>query len=132
MPHFSANLSLLFKEYPLIERFAVAKQAGFDAVEIQFPYELSIAEIKQQLDQHDLNLVLINVPAGDLMQGGDGLACVPSQEQAFRMAVMEALRYAHELGVGRVNVLAGRQPVECELLDCLKTLASNLRYAAEA
>ena len=69
MPHFSANLSLLFKEYPLIERFAVAKQAGFDAVEIQFPYELSIAEIKQQLDQHDLNLVLINVPAGDLMQG---------------------------------------------------------------
>ena len=132
MPHFSANLSLLFKEYPLIERFAVAKQAGFDAVEIQFPYELSIADIKQQLDDHDLDLVLINVPAGDLMQGGDGLACVPSQEQAFRMAVMEALNYAHELGVGRVNVLAGRQPVDCELLDCLKTLASNLRYAAEA
>ena len=70
MPHFSANLSLLFKEYPLIERFAVAKQAGFDAVEIQFPYELSIADIKQQLDDHDLDLVLINVPAGDLMVGG--------------------------------------------------------------
>ena len=132
MPHFSANLSLLFKEYPLIERFAVAKQAGFDAVEIQFPYELTTADIKQQLDTHDLDLVLINVPAGDLMQGGDGLACVPAQEQAFRMAVMEALNYAHELGVGRVNVLAGRQPIDCELLDCLKTLARNLRYAAEA
>ena len=132
MPQFAANLSLLFTEYPLIERFAYAKQMGFDAVEIQFPYELNIEQIKQQLDEHDLDLVLINVPAGDLMQGGDGLACVPHQEQAFRMAVMQALNYAHALGVGRVNVLAGRQPMDCELLDCLKTLAANLRYAAEA
>jgi hydroxypyruvate isomerase len=132
MPQFAANLSLLFTEYPLIERFAYAKQMGFDAVEIQFPYDLSIEQIKQQLDEHDLDLVLINVPAGDLMQGGDGLACVPHQAQAFRMAVMQALNYAHDLGVGRVNVLAGRQPLDCELLDCLKTLAANLRYAAEA
>lgn len=35
MPQFAANLSLLFTEYPLIERFACAKQMGFDAVEIQ-------------------------------------------------------------------------------------------------
>ena len=49
MPQFSANLSLLFTEYPLIERFAIAKQAGFDAVEIQFPYQLSIDAIQQQL-----------------------------------------------------------------------------------
>ena len=132
MPQFSANLSLLFTEYPLIERFAIAKQAGFDAVEIQFPYQLSIDAIQQQLTEQNLQLVLINVAAGDLMQGGNGLACVPHQEQAFRMAVMEALLYAEALGVGRVNVLAGRQPIDCELLDCLKTLAANLRYAAEA
>jgi len=132
MPQFSANLSLLFTEYPLIERFAIAKQAGFDAVEIQFPYQLSIDAIQQQLTEQNLQLVLINVAAGDLMQGGNGLACVPHQEQAFRMAVMEALLYAEALGVGHVNVLAGRQPIDCELLDCLKTLAANLRYAAEA
>lgn len=132
MLKFCANLSLLFTEYPLIERFALAKQVGFDAVEIQFPYELSIEQIKQQLDAHALKLVLINVPAGDLMQGGDGLACVPHQQQAFRMAVLDALRYANALNVDCVNVLAGRQPIEVELLDCLQTLAANLRYAAEA
>lgn len=132
MPHFSANLSLLFREYPLIERFAAARQAGFDAVEIQFPYELTIEQIHQQLDEHDLDLVLINVPAGDLMMGGDGLACVPKKEQDFRMAVMEALTYADALGVGRVNVLAGRQPDNSDLLHCLHTLAHNLRYAAES
>lgn len=132
MPKFCANLSLLFTEYPLIERFAYAKQLGFDAVEIQFPYELSIEQIQQQLTLHALELVLINVPAGDLMQGGNGLACVPHKEQAFRMAVLQALNYAHELDVNCVNVLAGRQPQDVDLLDCLRTLAANLRYAAEA
>ncbi len=132
MPQFSANLSLLFKEYPLIERFAAAKNAGFDAVEIQFPYELTIEQIHEKLEINDLDLVLINVPAGDLMHGGDGLACVPKRENTFRLAVMEALHYADALGVSRVNVLAGRQPVDGDFLQCLHTLAANLRYAAEA
>lgn len=132
MPQFSANLSLLFREHPLIERFAAARHAGFDAVEIQFPYELSIEQIQQQLEQHDLDLVLINVPAGDLMDGGDGLACVPKKEHDFRMAVMEALSYADALGVSRINVLAGRQPADTDLLHCLHTLAHNLQYAAES
>lgn len=131
MPQFAANLSLLFREYPLIDRFAAAHAAGFKAVEIQFPYELSAPEIRAELDAYDLELVLINVPAGDLMQGGNGLACVPSREQLFRLAVMDALHYAQYLDVSRVNVLAGRQPQDVDLLDCLHTLASNLRFAAE-
>lgn len=129
MLNFSANLSLLFTEVPLIQRFALAKQAGFQAVEIQFPYELTIDEISQQLTTHALKLVLINVPAGDLMQGGDGLACVPGQEHLFKEAVQQALRYASILNVPTINILAGRQPVHADLLPCLETLASNLRYA---
>ncbi|RZU38408.1 hydroxypyruvate isomerase [Fluviicoccus keumensis] len=132
MPHFAANLSLLFREYPLLDRFGAARAAGFEAVEIQFPYELSIDDIRRELDINELDLVLINVPAGDLMQGGDGLACVPGREQLFRLGVMEALRYAEALDVSCVNVLAGRQPQDKELLECLQTLSQNLRYAAEA
>lgn len=132
MPRFAANLSLLFTEYPLIERFAAARAAGFRAVEIQFPYDLGIGDIRQELERHELELVLINVPAGDLMQGGDGLAGVPGREQMFRRAVMQALPYAQQLGVRCVNVLAGRQPEEGDLLHCLHTLAGNARYAAEA
>ncbi|SFK27668.1 hypothetical protein SAMN04488125_10174 [Methylorubrum salsuginis] len=33
MPRFSANLSLLFTERPLLERFAAARDAGFEAIE---------------------------------------------------------------------------------------------------
>ena len=131
MLNFSANLSLLFTEVPLIQRFALAKQAGFQAVEIQFPYELTIDEISQQLTEHELKLVLINVPAGDLMQGGDGLACVPGQEHLFQEAVQQALRYAAVLNIPSINILAGRQPVHADLLPCLETLAKNLRYACD-
>lgn len=132
MLNFSANLSLLFTELPLIERFAAARRAGFSAVEIQFPYELSISQLRQQLNAHELHLVLINVPAGDLMQGGDGLAGAPGREQAFRHAVMQTLPYAEALDVRCVNVLAGRQPADADLTHCLHTLTANARYAAES
>lgn len=131
MLQFSANLSMLFTEVPLIERFALARQHGFDAVEIQFPYELTPEQIQTELDQYNLKLILINVPAGDLMQGGDGLAGIPSREQAFRQAVYEAAHYARALNVPRVNVLAGRQPMQVDLLPCLHILAANLRFAMD-
>lgn len=129
MLQFAANLSLLFAEYPLIERFAHARAAGFEAVEIQFPYELPINAIQAELEQHNLKLVLINIPAGDLMQGGDGLAGIPGRQNEFRFAALEALRYIEALGVPCVNVLAGCQPIDSDLLPCLQTLADNLRYA---
>lgn len=131
MLKFSANLSMLFCERPLIERFAAARAAGFSAVEIQFPYELTIDAIRHELVRNELQLVLINVPAGDLMQGGDGLAGIPGREQAFRHAVMDALRYAEALQVPTVNVLAGREPAGVPLAHCVSTLASNLRHATE-
>jgi hydroxypyruvate isomerase len=80
MTKLAVNLSMIFTEVPLLERFALAQTAGFKHVEIQFPYELSIEQIQTQLRLHDLSLCLINVPAGDLMTGGNGLAGVPGKE----------------------------------------------------
>ncbi|KAA8731635.1 TIM barrel protein [Acinetobacter qingfengensis] len=132
MLNLAVNLSLIFTEVPLIERFALAKQQGFQAVEIQFPYELPATAIQQQLDEHDLDLVLINVPTGDLMQGGNGLAGIPGLEIEFAKAVKQAMEYALALQVPTVNILAGKQPENADLLPCLKTLADNLRFASDA
>ena len=38
MTRFSANLTMLFNEVPFLDRFELAAQAGFDAVEFLFPY----------------------------------------------------------------------------------------------
>ncbi|MBN9559311.1 MAG: hydroxypyruvate isomerase, partial [Alphaproteobacteria bacterium] len=37
MPRFAANLSMMFNEVPFLDRFAAARQAGFEGVEFLFP-----------------------------------------------------------------------------------------------
>ncbi|HET8706484.1 MAG TPA: TIM barrel protein [Pseudomonadales bacterium] len=131
MLKFSANLSLLFTELPLLERFAAAKQNGFDAVEIQFPYDVSAEQLRQAADAAQVRIVLINVPAGDLMSGGAGLACHPDKSDEFREAVRQALHYADVLNVECINVLAGRLANGYDEEQCFARLVENLRYCAE-
>lgn len=128
----SANLSLLFPEQPLLERVMAARVAGFDGVEIQFPYEVPAISLKEALERAGLPLVLINLPAGDLMQGGAGLAAVPERQAAFDAALQEALTYAAMTRPLKVNVLAGRLAEGVERGEALQTLAANLRKSAEA
>ena len=90
MSKLAVNLSMIFTEVPLIERFALAKEQGFQHVEIQFPYELSIEDIQAQIEQYNLSICLINVPAGDLMQGGNGLTGIPGKETEFHQALTQA------------------------------------------
>ena len=44
MARFAANLTLLFNEIPMMQRFGAAKRAGFQGVEILFPYGLPIED----------------------------------------------------------------------------------------
>lgn len=127
-----ANLSLLYPELPFIERFAAAARDGFVAVEIQFPYDTPIADIQRQLELHNLRCVLINVPAGDLMQGGEGLAAVPARTAEYAAALVECLAYARALKVSCVNVLPGRCQDENKRVFYLETLRQNLRKTADA
>lgn len=132
MLNFTANLSLLFTEVDLIDRFKAAKQSGFDAVEIQFPYSLSAEILKNTLEQQQLKLVLFNVDADDLLQGGEGLACVPEKQDQFRQALDQALAYARLLKPEAINVLPGRCFNEQRKQDYLKTFQENLCFAVEA
>ena len=72
----SVNISFLFGEVPLLERFDMAREAGFSGVEIGFPYALPLSDIMAAKQNSDLKIVVINAPAGDLMEGGEGLAPV--------------------------------------------------------
>ena len=131
MLRFAANLSLLFTEWPLAERFQAAKQSGFQAVEIQFPYELPAEEIRVLLERHELKLVLFNVAADELLQGGEGLAAVPEKQAEFRAAVELAALYARALKPDCINVLPGRCLTTQRRDEYLQTFKSNLRHAAD-
>ncbi|WP_321348220.1 TIM barrel protein [Halopseudomonas oceani] len=127
----AANLSMLFSELPLHERPAAACAAGFAGVEIQFPYELAASQLERELARLALPLVLINVPAGDLMQGGAGLAAVPERRAGFQAALEQAVAYAERARPQRVNVLPGRLADGVEREAALACLADNLRLAAD-
>ena len=130
MPQFAANLTMLFNEVPFMERFERAASAGFKAVEFLFPYAFSASEIKQQLDRHQLRLVLHNLPAGNWDAGERGIACLPDRVEEFRAGVAKAIEYAKALNVSQLNCLAGKAPagVDPQLLE--DTFVANLKYAA--
>ncbi len=127
----AANLSLLFGELPLLQRLQAAAAAGFDGVEIQFPYEVPAASLREALERSSMPLVLINLPAGDLMAGGAGLAAVPGRQAQFDAALREALDYAAVVRPQCVNVLPGRLAEGVSREQALATLEDNLREAAE-
>ena len=128
----AANLSMLFVERPLRERVQAACAAGFAGVEIQFPYEVPAIVLKEALDAAGVPLVLINLPAADLTDGGPGLAAVPARQAAFDKALEQALSYAAMVRPLAVNVLPGRLAEGVERAQALATLTANLRRAAEA
>jgi len=131
MLRFCANLSMLFTELPLEQRFAAAKRHGFQAVEIQFPYELPAERIKAILDEQGLRLILFNVPADDLLQGGEGLAAVPEKSERFLEGLQLACDYSLILKPLMVNILPGRCVNPARQNDYLATFLHNLRLAAD-
>lgn len=132
MPRFAANLSMLFTEVPLLDRFERAARAGFSNVELQSPYEVPAEVLRDRLQANRLQMVLHNLPAGLDEAGKRGMACHPDRVQEFRAGVATALRYASVLGVPQLNCLAGKAPAGVSPSLLHSTFVDNLRYAAEA
>lgn len=132
MPRFAANLSMLFTEVPFLERFAAARQAGFRTVEVQFPYEQPAEAIARQLEANGVQLLLINLPAGDWAAGDRGVAADPARTAEFAAGIDQALHYARTLGVRKVNCLAGKRLAGEAGEAQWDTLVRNVRDAAEA
>lgn len=131
MPRLAANLSTLFTELPFLERFDAAAQAGFRAVECQFPYAVPAEAIRERLQRLGLTLVLLNAPAGDLAAGERGIAGLPDRVAEFRAGLHQALQYARLTGCQRVHVMAGLRPAQLHAETCRAVFVDNLAYAAD-
>ena len=131
MPRFAANLSTLFTELPLLERFAAARRAGFEAVEMQFPYGQRAEVLAQHLQEHGLRMVLHNLPPGYFDAGERGLACLPDRVAEFRAGVHQGLVYAQALACPQVHCMVGRPPPGLHADEARACLLDNLRFAAE-
>jgi hydroxypyruvate isomerase len=130
MPKFSANLTFLFTDLPLIDRLAAAANAGFKGVEYMSPYEEAKGDLAARLCDHGLKQVLFNLPAGNWGAGERGIAIFPERVEEFRRGVHQAIDYASALGCGLVNCIVGLTPKDADAKTLRKTLVDNLAYAA--
>jgi hydroxypyruvate isomerase len=133
---FALNVSMVFTDRPLLDRFDAAAAAGFDLVELWWPY----AELRDGLEESvlvrrvrdaGLRVALLNLPAGDFSIGERGLVGMPGREEELRAAVPPACELAARLGCARLNALAGRRSPGHTAADQLAVLASGLAWVAD-
>jgi hydroxypyruvate isomerase len=125
----SASVSFMFREVPLLERFAAARAAGFAGVEIQRLAEGRVEEMARAARDAQVQVVLINVGSGDYVAGGAGLSAVPGREEAFRESLEQALDAATTLGALHVHLGPSRVPDGVTRDDCVRTYLANVRLA---
>ncbi|AHD02400.1 hydroxypyruvate isomerase family protein [Leisingera methylohalidivorans] len=127
MPRFAANISMLFAELPYPDRFQAAAAAGFEAVEILYPYELAAKETQRALLAHGLELLLINAPPPNYTGGMPGYAALPEGVDRFQRDIRRVLRYAEVLKAGKIHVMAGYTKGAA----AQRTFVQNLQWAAD-
>jgi hydroxypyruvate isomerase len=130
MPKLAANLTVLFNEWGFLDRFRLAAEAGFKAVEYLFPYDHDARLVKRKLTEHGLVQVLQDAPAGDWVRGERGIGCLPDRVAEFEAGIDLAIEYATVVGCRQVNCLAGIRPRDLSVEDASATFVRNLRYAA--
>lgn len=101
----SAHIGYLFADVPLRARPALAKAAGFDAVEHPAPFAIPARDLRAMLD--DLGMTLTQITSGMGNPGEKGIASLPGREAEFRESFRKALDYAEEAGAGFVHAMAG-------------------------
>ncbi|MFD3190034.1 hydroxypyruvate isomerase family protein [Sedimentitalea sp. HM32M-2] len=127
MPRFAANLSLMFAELPYLDRFDAAAAAGFEAVEILFPYDIPAKETQRALLRNGQTLVLINAPPPNYTGGDPGYAAIPGGEGRFQHDIRRVLRYAEQLKPRLIHVMAGHTAAA----GAQETFVRNLQWAAD-
>ncbi|ADD42227.1 hydroxypyruvate isomerase family protein [Stackebrandtia nassauensis] len=138
MTRFTANLSILFTELPLLQRPAAARAAGLEACEFWWPFptptpsDSEVDAFASAVTDAGLQLTGLNFAAGDMPGGDRGLLSSPSESAAFRDNIDIALGIADRLGCKALNALYGNRVdgVDPNAQDALG--AENLALAAAA
>ncbi|MBY8878406.1 TIM barrel protein [Streptomyces sp. PLK6-54] len=137
---FDVNLSILFTELPLLERPAAAAAAGFDAVELWWPWvddpapaQAELDALRSALEAAGTRLVGLNFYAGRLPGPDRGALSIPGVEsERFRANVPVAAEFAASLGCTALNALYGNRVDGVAPAEQDQLALENLVFAARA
>jgi hydroxypyruvate isomerase len=128
---FCPNLSMLWKDADFVERFALAKGAGFTAVEFWWPSGEDLGQVESAIKDAGLDVALFNFDAGDMPNGDRGLVSDPERRQEFRDNVPVALELARSVGCPRLNALMGLELDGVDTEKQLELARENIAWAAD-
>jgi len=131
MLRFSANLSILFKEAPFLERFSRAAQAGFSAVEFWWPTGEDPEAVVAAVEGASVQVAAFNFDAGDMAAGDRGLVGDPERTASFRDHVPVALDLARRLDCTRMNALMGLRRDDWSHSEQLEIARETVAWTAE-
>jgi hydroxypyruvate isomerase len=129
LPRFSANLGLLWRDRPLLQRIEAAARAGFRAIEMHWPYDVTAAEVATMAQRHALTVLGINTAPGDFARGERGLGAVPGRESDFQATVEQSIAYCTGCGANAIHVMAGNV-APSDRPRARAVFVENLRVAA--
>jgi len=131
-----ANISLLFAELPYLDRFAAARDAGFDAVETWWPFESAVPparEVSAFLKASEtIPVTGLNLFAGDMPAGERGLVCRADREDEFLQNIDAVLTIAEATGCRGFNALFGQYRAGEDPAQQYETGIRHLVHAVQA
>lgn len=132
------NCSILCTDLPVLQRPAAAAAAGFEAVEFWWPFPEAVpadSEVDRfvaAVRDAGVELVTLNLFAGDMPAGDRGIVSWPGRETEFRDAVDVAVGIGERLGVRAFNALYGNRLPDAEPARQDELAREHLGVAAAA
>lgn len=134
---YSANISIMFAEHPLLERPAAAAEAGFTEVELWWPFRQPVAEpsevaaLVSAIEQAGVVLTGLNFWAGDMIGGERGVASRPDRTAELRANAAQLVEIADATGCRLFNLLYGQRDArwspatqDAAALDAIRSAAA--------
>lgn len=122
----SANLGFMWPDRPLLERIAAAGRAGFQAVEMHWPYDVPAADLAAACREAGVRVIGLNTAVGQ--PGEFGLGALPGRERDFQRAINQSLEYCAVTGARAIHAMAG---VVEDGPESSRQFIANLRRASE-
>lgn len=133
---YALNVSLVMAEHHVTERPAMAAAAGFDQVEMWWPFtdpepaREDLAALYASLRTSGSRLICLNIDAGDYDAGDRGLLSDPHRRERCRRSIRTAVDVAAETGCRLLNLPYGNRIHGCSESTQHQTAFENLLFAA--
>jgi hydroxypyruvate isomerase len=133
---YDVNVSILFTELPMLERPAAAARAGFDAIEMWWPFDgpvpadAELDALAAAVTDAGVQLVGLNFNAGHMPSGDRGLLSSKATSQRFRDNIDATVGLAERLGCKTLNALYGNTTDDTDPELALENLALAAKAAS--